>query len=92
MASSEILCASEGECLHPRRRPSHRAITEGAIPSVDSSIVAVASLDVEAAVVAAVPVLNVGQSVRGLLSAKVPNSLFAEAHRVLSPQTNPHGR
>ena len=75
MASSEILCASEGECLHPRRRPSHRAITEGAIPSVDSSIVMVA-----------VPVLNVGQSVRGLLSAKVRNSLFAEARRVLLPE------
>ena len=32
MASSdEILCASEDECLHPRRRKDHRARTGGAI-------------------------------------------------------------
>ena len=32
MASSdEILCASEDECLHPRRKESHGARTEGAI-------------------------------------------------------------
>ena len=30
-SSDEILCASEDECLHPRRRPSRRAGTEGAI-------------------------------------------------------------
>ena len=29
--SDEILCAREDECLHPRRRESHRARTEGSI-------------------------------------------------------------
>ena len=71
MASSdEILCAGEDECLHPRRRPSHRARTEGATPRRCPSIV-VAARTVPAAVVAAVPVLKVqvdlhlGQDYRG---------------------------
>ena len=29
--SDDILCGSEDECLHPRRRPRHRVRTEGAI-------------------------------------------------------------
>ena len=52
MASSdEILCASEDECLHPRRRNRYEARTEGAIPSAASSlVVAVAAVAVAAAV------------------------------------------